>query len=197
MPTSFAPGTDNSDSGFPLYTSAAYAASCTTATDDRIRADGPLTFGIKGARGTAVPPALITSYKTSGQHSANNVTRYLEEVAGPLRGGDPGVLLLKRGNAPLPDAVLAPAQGEGLWLIALHDAFTRDRNAVRAAPRVGATDAVASAEARSACRTSSWGWRIAAASTCWRRSWASRTAPFSTSSKAAPMRLTRSRARAT
>lgn len=86
--------------------------------------DSPLTFGIKGARGTAVPPALIASYKTSGQHSANNVTRYLEEVAGPLRGGDPGVLLLKRSNAPLPDIVVAPATGEGLWLIPLHDAFT-------------------------------------------------------------------------
>ncbi|MFZ5735470.1 MAG: NADH-quinone oxidoreductase subunit NuoG [Pseudomonadota bacterium] len=87
--------------------------------------DGPLTFGIKGARGTAVPPALITSYKTSGLHSANNVTRFLEEVGGPLRGGDPGASLIRPGEASLPEAVLQPViVGEGLWLIPLHDAFT-------------------------------------------------------------------------
>ncbi|WP_022721752.1 NADH-quinone oxidoreductase subunit NuoG [Rhodopseudomonas sp. B29] len=89
-----------------------------------VDADSPLTFGIKGARGTLVPPALITSYKTSGQHSANNVTRFVEEIGGPLRGGDPGVKLLKRSNTALPDVVLAPAEGAGLWLIPLHDAFT-------------------------------------------------------------------------
>ncbi|MBI5129475.1 MAG: NADH-quinone oxidoreductase subunit NuoG [Rhodopseudomonas palustris] len=87
--------------------------------------DGPMTFGIKGARGTAVPPALITSYKTSGQHSANNVTRFLEEVGGPLRGGDPGAMLLKRSEAALIDAPPSgPVTGEGLLLVLLHDAFS-------------------------------------------------------------------------
>jgi NADH-quinone oxidoreductase subunit G len=90
-----------------------------------VDADGPMTFGIKGARGTAVPPPLITSYKTAGQHSANNVTRFLEEVGGPLRGGDPGAFLFKAGEASLPDTSPAEAMaGEGLWLIPLHDAFT-------------------------------------------------------------------------
>jgi len=87
--------------------------------------DGPMTFGIKGARGTAVPPALITSYKTSGHHSANNVTRFLEEVGGPLRGGDPGAMLLKRSEAVLIDAPPSvPVMGEGLLLVPLHDAFS-------------------------------------------------------------------------
>ncbi|MCG6205101.1 NADH-quinone oxidoreductase subunit NuoG [Rhodopseudomonas sp. HC1] len=87
--------------------------------------DSPLTFGIKGARGTAVPPALITSYKTSGQHSANNVTRFVEEIGGPLRGGDPGAMLLKAGEASLHDAAApVPVDGDGLLLIPLHDAFT-------------------------------------------------------------------------
>lgn len=87
--------------------------------------DSPLTFGIKGARGTVVPPPLITSYKTSGQHSANNVTRFVEEIGGPLRGGDPGAMLLKAGEMSLPDAATpAPVEGEGLLLIPLHDAFT-------------------------------------------------------------------------
>ncbi|WP_420133435.1 NADH-quinone oxidoreductase subunit NuoG [Rhodopseudomonas sp.] len=87
--------------------------------------DSPLNFGIKGARGTAVPPPLITSYKTSGHHSANNVTRFVEEIGGPLRGGDPGAMLLKAGEASLPDAgALMPVEGEGLLLIPLQDAFT-------------------------------------------------------------------------
>ncbi|MGO3933389.1 NADH-quinone oxidoreductase subunit NuoG [Rhodopseudomonas pseudopalustris] len=87
--------------------------------------DGPMTFGIKGARGTAVPPALITSYKTSGHHSANNVTRFMEEVGGPLRGGDPGAMLLKAGEASLPDAPPSRAvEGDGLLLVPLHDAFS-------------------------------------------------------------------------
>jgi NADH-quinone oxidoreductase subunit G len=87
--------------------------------------DGPLTFGIKGARGTAVPPPLITSYKTSGLHSANNVTRFMEEIGGPLRGGDPGALLLKPRGRSLPEALPSDTvAGEGLWLVPLHDAFT-------------------------------------------------------------------------
>ncbi|RJF77923.1 NADH-quinone oxidoreductase subunit NuoG [Rhodopseudomonas palustris] len=87
--------------------------------------DSPLTFGIKGARGTAVPPPLITSYKTAGQHSANNVTRFVEEIGGPLRGGDPGAMLLKAGEASLPNAAApAPVEGDGLLLIPLHNAFT-------------------------------------------------------------------------
>jgi NADH-quinone oxidoreductase subunit G len=90
-----------------------------------VDADSPLTFGIKGARGVSVPPALITSYKTAGLHSANNVTRFLEEINGPLRGGDPGVLLMKPGEASLPEATTSDRiAGPGLLLVPLHDAFT-------------------------------------------------------------------------
>ncbi|ABD06062.1 NADH-quinone oxidoreductase, chain G [Rhodopseudomonas palustris HaA2] len=87
--------------------------------------DGPMTFGIKGARGTAVPPPLITSYKTAGLHSANNVTRFMEEIGGPLRGGDPGAMLLKPNAAALIDPPPSePVAGEGLLMVPLHDAFS-------------------------------------------------------------------------
>ena len=62
-------------------------------------------------------------------------------------------------------------------------------------PGAGA-DHQARRRARRAARSSS-AWRIAAGSTCWRRSWASRTAPSSTNSRAARRRPTRSRAPAT
>jgi len=87
--------------------------------------DSPLTFGIKGSRGTQVPPALITSYKMPGLHSANAVTRFAPEIGGPLRCGDPGTLLFEPGQGALPPA--APSQsadGDGLLLVPLHDVFS-------------------------------------------------------------------------
>ena len=49
-----------------------------------------------------MPPALLTGYETPGQHSANAVTRFAEEIDGPLRGGDPGARLIEPGHAALP-----------------------------------------------------------------------------------------------
>ncbi|NVN87981.1 MAG: NADH-quinone oxidoreductase subunit NuoG [Rhodopseudomonas sp.] len=87
--------------------------------------DSPLTFGIKGSRGTQVPPALITSYKMPGLHSANAVTRFAQEIGGPLRGGDPGTLLFEAGEGALPPAAASDPIGvDGLLLVPLHDAFS-------------------------------------------------------------------------
>ena len=61
----------------------------------------------------------------------------------------------------------------------------------------GAWSRPSSAAARSASRKSCSAWPTAAASTCWRRSWASPTAPSSMSSRAARSSRTMSRARAT
>ncbi|KIZ47481.1 MULTISPECIES: NADH-quinone oxidoreductase subunit NuoG [Rhodopseudomonas] len=87
--------------------------------------DSPLTFGIKGSRGTEVPSALITSYKMPGLHSANAVTRFEQEIGGPLRGGDPGALLFEAGDGALqPAAPAEPIGGDGLLLVPLHDVFS-------------------------------------------------------------------------
>jgi NADH-quinone oxidoreductase subunit G len=87
--------------------------------------DSPLSYGIEGSRGEGIPPALITSYVSHGLHSANAVTRFQQEIDGPLRGGDPGVLLIAPGQGPEPSASpAAEIGGQGLLLLTLHDAFS-------------------------------------------------------------------------
>ncbi|MBB5049623.1 NADH-quinone oxidoreductase subunit G [Rhodopseudomonas rhenobacensis] len=87
--------------------------------------DSPLSFGMEGARGADVPAALLTGYETHGLHSANAVTRFEEEIGGPLRGGDPGARLFKQGDAALsPAAPFAPIDGHGPLLVPLDDVFS-------------------------------------------------------------------------
>ena len=97
--------------------------------------DSPLGWGMEGARGPGLPAALLTATTTAELHSANAATCATEAVGGPLRGGDPGVLLLAPGSATLPAAVPAGQDdGDGLWLVALHDAFTGTETARASAP---------------------------------------------------------------
>jgi len=86
--------------------------------------DSPLSYGMEGSRGGEVPPALLTGYETPGLHSANAVTRFTEEINGPLRGGDPGARLIEPGHAASNIATaFTPVEGDGLLLVPLHDVF--------------------------------------------------------------------------
>ncbi|MHB0936445.1 MAG: NADH-quinone oxidoreductase subunit NuoG [Armatimonadota bacterium] len=56
--------------------------------------DSPLAFSMEGYQGK--PPApLIPRFWAPGWNSHQAVTRFQQEVGGPLRGGDPGVRLLE------------------------------------------------------------------------------------------------------
>jgi NADH-quinone oxidoreductase subunit G len=63
--------------------------------------DSALTFSMEGYRG--IPPApLIQNYWWPGWNSVQAVDRYQASVGGPLRGGDPGVLLLEGKEKEVP-----------------------------------------------------------------------------------------------
>jgi NADH-quinone oxidoreductase subunit G len=56
--------------------------------------DSPLSFTMEGYRGQP-PSSVIPFFWSPGWNSVQSVAKYQEEVGGPLRGGDPGVRLLK------------------------------------------------------------------------------------------------------
>jgi len=56
--------------------------------------DSPLTFSMEGYRGPA-PASVIPSFWSPGWNSLQALNKFQEEVAGPLRGGDPGVRLIE------------------------------------------------------------------------------------------------------
>jgi NADH-quinone oxidoreductase subunit G len=63
--------------------------------------DSPLTFTMEGYKG--IPPGPVVPFFWSpGWNSVQSVTKYQEEVGGPLRGGNSGVRLFKEktGTAP-------------------------------------------------------------------------------------------------
>jgi NADH-quinone oxidoreductase subunit G len=100
--------------------------------------DSALAWGMEGARGLGLPAALLTAYTTPGLSSANAVTRFLEEIEGPLRGGDPGALLLTPGDGSAASvAGTETITAEGLLLVPLHDPFTGTETA-RASPLLAA-----------------------------------------------------------
>ena len=56
--------------------------------------DSPLAFSMEGYDGQ--PPAgLISRYWSPGWNSVQALNKFQKEVGGPLRGGDPGVCLIK------------------------------------------------------------------------------------------------------
>jgi NADH-quinone oxidoreductase subunit G len=103
--------------------------------------DSALAWGMEGARGVGVPPALICGYETPGLTSANAVTRFQEEIGGPLRGGDPGARLIVPGAGLTPAAPAAlagsAANGTGLLLVPLYDVFSGSETS-RASPLLAA-----------------------------------------------------------
>jgi NADH-quinone oxidoreductase subunit G len=56
--------------------------------------DSPLAFSMEGYQGEP-PAALIPRFWTPGWNSIQALNKFQEEVAGPLRGGDPGLRLIE------------------------------------------------------------------------------------------------------
>jgi NADH-quinone oxidoreductase subunit G len=82
--------------------------------------DTPFSFTMEGYQEGA-HPALIARYWTPGWNSVQALNRFQEEIAGPLRGGDPGVRLIEPNSTSVmryfqdvPDKS-EPRKGE--WLI--------------------------------------------------------------------------------
>ncbi len=61
--------------------------------------DSPLSFSMEGFS-RLTPAALMSSFWTPGWNSAQAITRFQDEVNGPLEGGDPGIRLIE----PDPDS---------------------------------------------------------------------------------------------
>jgi NADH-quinone oxidoreductase subunit G len=89
--------------------------------------DTPLAFSMEGYEGQP-PPALIPRYWAPHWNSVQALNKFQQEIAGPLRGGDPGVRLIESGDGSAGAyATKIPAAFEpraGQWLIVpLHHIF--------------------------------------------------------------------------
>jgi NADH-quinone oxidoreductase subunit G len=70
--------------------------------------DSPMSFSMEGFSGD-IPPALVARYWTPGWNSVQGLTKFQDEVAGQLHGGDPGVALLKAPGGSAPYFAAVPA----------------------------------------------------------------------------------------
>ncbi len=107
--------------------------------------DSPFSFTMEGAQ-SPPPAALLPRLWAPGWNSVQSLTRFQEEIAGPLRGGDPGVRLLepRSANGSHADAATGgyPDGAPGAWsaragelrVIALHHAFGSEELSALAAP---------------------------------------------------------------
>lgn len=100
--------------------------------------DSPLSFTMEGAGGPGTDPALIPFVKAPGWTSSNALTRFQEEVTGPLRGGPAGVRLIDpgQGSGSLPQgqpAGVRPTAG-GLVPVACPDPFAGEALAALSPP---------------------------------------------------------------
>jgi NADH-quinone oxidoreductase subunit G len=90
--------------------------------------DSPLAWTMEGSQGADVPAALSTGPARAGLHSVSAAYLAQETIGGPLKGGDPGALLLTAGAGPntaMPSAAAPEDTGTtGLVLVALHDPFS-------------------------------------------------------------------------
>ncbi len=89
--------------------------------------DSPLSFSMEGYEGEP-PAALIPRFWAPGWNSIQAVNKFQEEVAGPLRGGDPGRRLIEPAQTAkiiyfdhIP-AAFEPREGEWL-IIPIHHIF--------------------------------------------------------------------------
>jgi NADH-quinone oxidoreductase subunit G len=94
--------------------------------------DTPLAFTMEGARSGA-PPAEIPIFWAPRWNSVQSVNKFQQEINGPLRGGDPGVLLLAR--APVHGYYDRPAwqPAQTLEVVLLHELFGSEELSVRGA----------------------------------------------------------------
>ncbi|MBI2384308.1 MAG: NADH-quinone oxidoreductase subunit NuoG [Gammaproteobacteria bacterium] len=87
--------------------------------------DSPLAFSMEGAR-INLPPAEIPIFWAPRWNSPQaTITRFQQEINGPLKGGDPGVRLLQPDPAARPPYFERPAvlDHAGLEVVALHHLF--------------------------------------------------------------------------
>jgi NADH-quinone oxidoreductase subunit G len=89
--------------------------------------DSPLAFSMEGYEGQP-PPALIPRYWAPHWNSVQSLNKFQEEIAGPLRGGDPGVRLIEPSGGPargyLGRVPTAFKPRDGQWLaVPLHHIF--------------------------------------------------------------------------
>ncbi len=88
--------------------------------------DAPLSFSMEGYQGAGIPPSLLPFVWTPAWNSNAAVNKFQEEIAGPLRGGNPGVRLIDPSSAARPQffstypAVFQPRAGEWLLLPLYH-----------------------------------------------------------------------------
>lgn len=96
--------------------------------------DTPLSFSMEGYQGTP-PAALAAEFWAPGWNSIQSLNRFQEEIAGPLRAGDPGVRLIEPASAEPVYFTLVPAAFERrreLRLVALHHVFGSEELSVLA-----------------------------------------------------------------
>jgi NADH-quinone oxidoreductase subunit G len=92
--------------------------------------DSPLAFTMEG-RTTQPPSSLIPRFWAPGWNSIQSVNKFQAEIAGPLRGGDPGVRIIEppagAGGKYFPAGREEPAPARGqLLLVARHHVFGSD-----------------------------------------------------------------------
>jgi NADH-quinone oxidoreductase subunit G len=87
-------------------------------------ADSPLAFSMEGATGLAPEPAaLIPMVWYPSWNSPQAVNKFQDEIGGALKGGDPGVRLLKSDPAARPAWFKPPAASKGPVAVPLHTLF--------------------------------------------------------------------------
>jgi NADH-quinone oxidoreductase subunit G len=101
----------------------------------------PLSFSMEGYEG-APPAPLISRYWSPGWNSVQALNKFQQEVAGPLRGGDPGRRLIEPATLPssLPSREGEPPRplGERAGVRGISGAITFFRNAPEAfKPKAG------------------------------------------------------------
>ncbi len=97
--------------------------------------DSPLSYTMEGYRGQP-PSSMIPFFWAPGWNSVQSINKYQEEIAGSLRGEDPGLRLIEpqAGAQPnyfvdLPE-IFIPLQ-DHLWLVALHHIFGSEELSAR------------------------------------------------------------------
>ncbi len=96
--------------------------------------DTPLAFSMEGARSN-LPAAEIPIFWAPRWNSPQSVTRFQQEISGPLKGGDPGVRLLTPDASARPaySSVSANEDGRTLLVAPLYHLFGSEELSARGA----------------------------------------------------------------